>query len=151
MRTCNDCTELVFLSDWCIIKEGWKAAQSFLNLNEFFDESTISGRQCREWCSRFKTGFGYRLIQDNSGKGRPSDFNDQALLTVVQEDESTTTRMLSQDFNVQQSMIVRRFTSSPTTRQRVRIFTNFAVTKQTNTVSQKILSLRGLRFTRCFS
>ena len=44
----------------------------------------------------------------NPRRGRPSYFNDQALLEAVEEDESMTTRMLVEDFNVDQSTIVRR-------------------------------------------
>ena len=43
----------------------------------------------------------------NPGRGRPSYFNEQALLAAVEEDESMTTRMLVEDFNVDQSTIVR--------------------------------------------
>ncbi|KAK6736822.1 hypothetical protein RB195_019488 [Necator americanus] len=49
-------------------------------------------------------------LEDKEGRGRPSDFDDQALLTAVEEDESLTTRMLAEDFNVNQSSISDRST-----------------------------------------
>ncbi|GFU44130.1 histone-lysine N-methyltransferase SETMAR [Trichonephila clavipes] len=47
-------------------------------------------------------------LEDKLGRGRRSDFDDQALLEAVEEDESLTTRMLAEDFNVNQSTVVRR-------------------------------------------
>jgi transposase len=87
-------------------QKGWKAAQSFRDLNELFGLGTISESQCREWFARFKSGD--TSLEDKSGRGRPSDFDDQGLLAAVEEDESLTTRMLAEDFNVDHSTIVRR-------------------------------------------
>ena len=87
-------------------EKGWKAAQSFRDLNELFGEGTISESQCRKWFARFRTGD--TSFEDKAGRGRPSDFDDKALLAAVEEDESLTTRMLAGDFNVNQSTIVRR-------------------------------------------
>ncbi|CAD5226558.1 unnamed protein product [Bursaphelenchus xylophilus] len=87
-------------------EKGWKAAQSFRDLNELFGEGTISESQCREWFARFKSGD--TSLQDKPRRGRPSDFDDQALLAAVEDGESLTTRMLADDFNVNQSTIVRR-------------------------------------------
>ncbi|KZC07153.1 Histone-lysine N-methyltransferase SETMAR [Dufourea novaeangliae] len=70
-------------------EKGWKAAQSFRDLNELFGKGTISESQCREWFARFKSGD--TSLEDKSGRGRPSDFDDQALLAAVEEDESLTT------------------------------------------------------------
>uniref|UniRef100_A0A914CSZ2 Transposase n=1 Tax=Acrobeloides nanus TaxID=290746 RepID=A0A914CSZ2_9BILA len=48
-------------------------------------------------------------LKDEEGRGRHSDFDDQALLDAVEEDESLTTRILAEMFDVDQSTIVRRF------------------------------------------
>ena len=37
-------------------EKGWKAAQSFRDLNELFGERTIRESRCREWFARFKSG-----------------------------------------------------------------------------------------------
>ena len=87
-------------------EKGWKAAQSFRDLNELFGKGTISESQCREWFARFKSGD--TSLEDKPGRGRPSDFDDQAFLAAVEEDESLTTRMLAEDFNVNQFTVVRR-------------------------------------------
>ncbi|KAK6757995.1 hypothetical protein RB195_015676 [Necator americanus] len=87
-------------------EEGWIAAQSFRDLNELFGKGTITDSAVRKWFIRFKSG--NISLEDKEGRGRPSDFDDQALLTAVEEDESLTTRTLAEDFNVSQSTIVRR-------------------------------------------
>ncbi|CAD5213612.1 unnamed protein product [Bursaphelenchus xylophilus] len=66
--------------------KGWKAAQSFRDLNELFG-------QCRERLARFKSND--TSLQDKPGRGRPSDLDDQALLAAVKDDESLPTRMQS--------------------------------------------------------
>ncbi|GFV68902.1 histone-lysine N-methyltransferase SETMAR [Trichonephila clavipes] len=69
-------------------------------------KGTISESQCREWFARFilaDTSF-----EDKPGIGRSSDFDDQALLAAVEEDESLKTRMMAEDLNVNQSFVVRR-------------------------------------------
>ena len=63
-------------------EKGWTAVKSFRDINEF-DEGTISESQCRELFSRLK--FGYTNLEDNSGRGRLSDFDDQALLAAVEQ------------------------------------------------------------------
>ena len=59
-------------------KKGWTAAQSKRDLDETYGEETISESQCRRWFARFKSGD--LSLEDKQGKGRPSDFDDQALL-----------------------------------------------------------------------
>lgn len=84
----------------------WKASASFRDINEIFGEGTISERQCREWFARFKSGD--TSLEDKPGRGRPSDFDDNALLAAVEEDENVTTRLLAESFGVDHSTIVRR-------------------------------------------
>uniref|UniRef100_A0A914D876 Mos1 transposase HTH domain-containing protein n=1 Tax=Acrobeloides nanus TaxID=290746 RepID=A0A914D876_9BILA len=87
-------------------KKGWTAAQSFRDLNLLYGEGTIGERQCHEWFARSKTGD--TSLEDKFGRGRPSDFDEQALLVAVEEEESLTTRMLAEQFGVDYSIIVRR-------------------------------------------
>jgi len=77
--------------------KGWTTAKSFRDINKIFGEGTISGSQCREWFSRFESV--YTNLEDNSGRGRLSDFNDKALLAAVEQDDRSTTRMLAEKFN----------------------------------------------------
>ncbi|GFU25808.1 histone-lysine N-methyltransferase SETMAR [Trichonephila clavipes] len=81
-------------------EKGWKAAKSFRDLNELFGKETISESQCRHWFAGFKSGD--TSLEDKLGRRRPSDFDDEALLAAVEEDESLTTRMLAKDLNVNQ-------------------------------------------------
>uniref|UniRef100_A0A914CD66 Mos1 transposase HTH domain-containing protein n=1 Tax=Acrobeloides nanus TaxID=290746 RepID=A0A914CD66_9BILA len=87
-------------------EKGWKAADSFRDLNGLFGEGTIDESQVRRWFRRFKSG--NTSLEDEEGRGRRSDFDDQALLAAVEEDESLTTRMLAEQFDVDHSTIVRR-------------------------------------------
>ena len=87
-------------------EKGWSAVQSYRDLNELFGEGTISKRQVERWCKNFKSGD--TNLADEEGRGRLSNFNDQTLLAAVEENESLTTRMLTEDFNMDHSTIVRR-------------------------------------------
>ncbi|XP_055941688.1 histone-lysine N-methyltransferase SETMAR-like [Argiope bruennichi] len=89
--------------------KAWKIAQSFRDLNELFHEGKISKNRCREWFVRFK--FGDTSLDDRPGRGQPSKFDDQGLLTAVEGDESLANRMLADNFNVDHSAIVRRLKS----------------------------------------
>jgi len=86
-------------------EKGWTAAQSFRDLNELFGQGTITQQGVQKWFARFKSGD--TSLEDKPGRGRPSDFDDQALLAAVEEDESLTTRMLAEQFDVDHSTIVR--------------------------------------------
>ncbi|XP_055932323.1 histone-lysine N-methyltransferase SETMAR-like [Argiope bruennichi] len=86
-------------------EKGGKAAQSFPYLNELFDEGIISECRCRELFAHFKSS--ETSLEDKPGRGRPSYFDDQVLLADIERDESLTTRMLFDNFNVDHSTIVR--------------------------------------------
>ncbi|CAD1468581.1 unnamed protein product [Heterotrigona itama] len=58
--------------------------------------------------AKLKDGLRSSNLADEKGSGQPSNFDDQALLAAVEEDEILTTRMLAEDFNVDHSTIVRR-------------------------------------------
>ena len=84
-------------------EKGWK---SFRDLNKLFGKGTISKSQVEKWFKKLRSGD--TNLADEEGRGRPSNFDDQALLAAVEEDESLTTRMLAEAFNVDHSTIVRR-------------------------------------------
>ena len=71
-----------------------------------FGEGTISQKQVKRWFARFKSG--NTSLEDEKGRDRPSDFDEAALVQAVEEDESLTTRILAEQFHVDQSTIVRR-------------------------------------------
>ncbi|KAI9582021.1 hypothetical protein GQX74_011516 [Glossina fuscipes] len=83
-----------------------KAAQSFRNLNELSGEGTISEYPCREWFALLK--FWGKGLEDKPGRGQPTDFDDQAVSTAVEGNESLTTRILADNSNVDRSTIVCR-------------------------------------------
>ena len=67
-------------------EKGWKATESARDINELFGEGTIGERMVQKWFKRFKDGD--TSLKDEEGRGRRSDFDDQALLDAVEEDES---------------------------------------------------------------
>ncbi|CAJ0924183.1 unnamed protein product, partial [Mesorhabditis belari] len=70
-------------------EKGWSAAESFRDLKELFGQGTIGRATVYEWFDRFKSG--NTSVDDEPGRGRPSEFDDKALLEAVEEDESLTT------------------------------------------------------------
>ncbi|GFY59035.1 histone-lysine N-methyltransferase SETMAR [Trichonephila inaurata madagascariensis] len=87
------------------LRESMESSSHFAISTNFWGKGTISKNQCREWFARFKSGD--TSLKDKPGRGLRSDFDDQALLAAVEEDESLTTRMLAEEFNVNQSKVVR--------------------------------------------
>ena len=83
------------------LQEGWNA-----DLNKLFGEGTIIQCQVARWFKKFKLGD--TNFADEKGRGRPSNFDNLALLAAVKEDKSLTTTMLTIDFNMDNSTIVRR-------------------------------------------
>ena len=87
-------------------EKGWKATESARDINELFGEGTIGERMVQKWFKRFKDGD--TSLKDEEGRGRRSDFDDQALLDAVEEDESLTTRI----FGTRNRVTVLRLRSS---------------------------------------
>ena len=67
-------------------EKGHSAAEAFRDLNELFGEGIIGESGVRKWFIRFKSGD--TSLEDKEGRGRKSDFDDQALLDAVEEDEN---------------------------------------------------------------
>lgn len=61
----------------CRFEKGWKRAQTFRDLNELFDESTISESRHREWLARVKPGD--TSFEDKPRRDRQSDINGQEI------------------------------------------------------------------------
>ena len=159
-------------------EKGWNATQSFRDLNEVFGKGTIRESQVERWFEKFKSGD--TNFADEEGRGRPSNLNDQALLVAVEEDESLTTRILVEDFNVDHSTIVRRLKklgkvwklagwvpyelSDNSKAERVRIFTDLLQRNEQTSFLKNLVTgdeswllfnkrqkKEGLRFARCFT
>ena len=79
-------------------EKGHKAIEAFRDINELFGDETIGQKTVYTWFERFKSGD--TSLEYKPGKGRISDFDDQALLAAVEEDESLTTRILAEQFDV---------------------------------------------------
>ena len=87
-------------------EKGHTATEAWRDLSKLFGKGKMGDRQVRRWFERFKSG--NTSLEDEEGRGRSSNFDDQALLQAVEEDESLTKRMLVEQFDVDHSTIVRR-------------------------------------------
>ena len=107
-----------------------------------------NNQQVEKWFKKFKSSD--TNLADEEGRGRPLNFDDQALLAALEEDESMTTRMLAEEFNVdhclssqkaQKSMKIGWMGPPRTLRQhqsrRCPNFPQFAVVKRTNSVPEE--------------
>jgi [histone H3]-lysine36 N-dimethyltransferase SETMAR len=71
----------------------WTSGQSYRDLVGTYGEDAISKSSVEKWFARFKSGD--TDVEDKEGRGRKSEFDDEALLEAIEEDESQTTRMCS--------------------------------------------------------
>lgn len=76
----------------------------------FLAKERLAG-QCREWFARFKSCILQDLhlhysLEDITERDWQTDFDDQALIVALEEEQSMTTSMLAEDFSVSQSTIV---------------------------------------------
>ena len=71
-------------------EKGRTAGEAFRDINELFGDGTIGRNTAIEWFARFRSGD--TSLEDKKGRGRHSDFDDQALLDAVEEGESGTTQ-----------------------------------------------------------
>ena len=76
----------------------WTSGQSYRDLVGTYGEDAISKSSVEKWFARFKSGD--TDVEDKEGRGRKSEFDDEALLEAIEEDESQTTRMLAVEFGV---------------------------------------------------
>ncbi|GFV48703.1 histone-lysine N-methyltransferase SETMAR [Trichonephila clavipes] len=84
--------------------ENWTSRLDYIRASRGSDMPEIIFKM--KWFARFKSSD--TILAEKPGRGRPSSFDYQFLLSAVEEDESLTTRTLSEDFNVNQSTVVRR-------------------------------------------
>lgn len=70
-----------------------KAIAAAIELNEVYGEGTMSVRTVESWFRRFKSGD--LSVEDKPRSGRPSQFDEDALAQVVEQDPKTTVRELA--------------------------------------------------------
>ncbi|KAK6039082.1 hypothetical protein COOONC_23413 [Cooperia oncophora] len=88
-------------------EKGWKTGESFRDSTKFslFERGESAKAQLKDGSSGSK-----RATQNSwvKKKSRQLEVNDQVLPAGVEEDESLATRMLADDFSVNQSTIISR-------------------------------------------
>ena len=86
-------------------EKDWNFSQSFCEINRLFGKRTISRGHVKIQFKKFR--YSDTNLEDEGGRSLQSNFDNQGLLAAVEEYESLTTRILSKDFNFDNSIIVR--------------------------------------------
>lgn len=93
---------IIFLYEF---KLGHNASEACRNINEAFGEGTTSDRTVRRWFERFRSGD--MSLEDEEGRGRPSEIDNDQLIELVESNPQTTIRELALDLDVSISTISR--------------------------------------------
>ena len=67
-----------------------KAAETARNLNQAFGEETAKERTVQHWFNKFRSGD--ESLEDEEGRGRPSDVDDDHLKAIIEANPHKTTR-----------------------------------------------------------
>lgn len=79
------------------------AAQAARSINEAFGNGTVGASTAREWFVRFKNGV-FDII-DQPHTGRPVEFNENHLETILRKDSRQTTRELAEQMSCHHSTV----------------------------------------------
>lgn len=82
------------------------ASEAHGSICQAYGEAVISERTCRDWFAKFKKGD--LSLEDKPRTGRPKEFADEELESLLQEDATQSTTQLARRLRVDQSTVVRR-------------------------------------------
>jgi [histone H3]-lysine36 N-dimethyltransferase SETMAR len=77
---------------------GTSAAKAAQNIKAVYGEDSISQITCQRWFARFRSGD--TNLEDAPRSGKPSEFDDQALISLLKTDNRQTTRDLAEQLGV---------------------------------------------------
>ena len=86
-------------------KQGNSATATAQKLCSVYGEGVISDRAVRNWFVKFRSGD--MTLKDEPRMGRPSDFDDDVLNSLLEENPRQSTRELAQKLNTSQSTVCR--------------------------------------------
>lgn len=86
-------------------KLGRKAAETARNINDAIGLGTVQERTVQLWFKKFRSGD--ESLEDEEGRGRPSEVDNDQLRAIIEADTLKTTREVAEELNVNQSTIVR--------------------------------------------
>jgi histone-lysine N-methyltransferase SETMAR len=102
MELTREQIRLLLMHEYLLESDATEAAR---RINKAWGDGTIGERTAREWFAKFRNG--EEGLEDKSRSGRPQEVVRQAVLAAIEETPSLTTRMLAEDFDCEQSTIVR--------------------------------------------
>ena len=86
-------------------KLGRKAAETARDINDAFGPGTTNKRMAQWWFEKFRSGD--EGLEDDEGRGRPSEIDNDQLRALIEADPRKTTREVAEELNVAQSTVVR--------------------------------------------
>ena len=84
------------------LKMGHKAAETAQNVNNLFGPGTGDKHTVRWWFMKFCKGD--KSLEDEEHSGRPSEVNSDPLRATIEADPLTTTREVSEELNIDNSI-----------------------------------------------
>ena len=84
-------------------KQGHNATEASRNICETLGSKSVNERTCRRWYAKFRSGA--TQLSDKKRSGRPSTFNNTALLNANEANPTETILKLEQDFGTSQSTV----------------------------------------------
>ena len=84
--------------------QGINATQAAQNINALYGDGFVAERTARHWFNKFKN-LNFDL-DDAPRSGRPSEFDDDRLVELLEEDNHQTTRELAEQLGFSQTAIV---------------------------------------------
>ncbi|KAL0274338.1 UNVERIFIED_CONTAM: hypothetical protein PYX00_006789 [Menopon gallinae] len=90
-------------------KQGNSATATAQKLCSVYGEGAITDRAVRNWFVKFRSGD--TTLKDEPRAGRPSDFDDNIVKSVLEENPRQSTRELAERLNTSQSTVCRQLSS----------------------------------------
>lgn len=86
-------------------KLGHNAAEATRNIIKAWGDEAVSKRTTRRWFERFRAG--NTSLEDEDGRGRPSEVDDVQLKSMIEADPRKTTREVANDINFNHTTVLR--------------------------------------------
>ena len=86
-------------------RKGKNAVQARKKLIDVYGEKSLTGRQCRNWFARFRSGdFD---LKDGPRSGRPSEVDNDKIKAMIENNRRSTTREIAEKLNISHTCVER--------------------------------------------